>query len=125
MTTTILVAQNTVTWVGGTPGKETNWDEPKNWNIHKVPNEFSDVIIPDVSTSTFASPVIRKGLVELNSIQLASSTKLTISKSAQLVVYGRANGLLKENLDIKGSFMVWDEAGKKEINIKVVLMEKK
>ena len=80
-----VTAQTTIEWVGGTPGKETNWDEPKNWSSHRVPDEFSNVVIPDVAATTQSYPVIRSGVVELNSLMLESQAKLTIQKDAQLV----------------------------------------
>lgn len=106
MTSTILMAQNTVTWISGIPENETSWDEPKNWSNHHVPNEFSVVFIPDVSTSTFSNPVIKNGTIELNSLQLASTAKLTINKTAKLIVYGNIEGFYADNFEIKGSFIV-------------------
>ena len=90
---TVTIAQNTVTWKGGTPGNETSWNEARNWSNHKVPNEFSNVIIPDVSSSTFSYPIIEEGIVELNSILVASTALLTIRNSAKLIIYGYAEGL--------------------------------
>jgi hypothetical protein len=115
----MLIAQNSVTWVGGTLGNPTSWEEPKNWSNHHVPNEFSDVIIPDVSTTTFSSPVISTGKVELNSLKLTPSTKLTIEKPAQLIVFGRTEGLVNENVEILGSFLVWDAIEEKAIDVKI------
>ncbi len=122
LTSTMTVAQNTVTWIGGTPGNETSWDEPKNWSNHHVPNEFSDVYIPDVSTSTFSNPTIKDGVIELNSLQIASTAKLTIEKMAKLIVHGNADGVYAANVDIKGSFIVWDEVSDKKVDVKVVLI---
>ncbi len=119
LTSTITAAQNTVTWVGGTPGNETSWEEPKNWSNHHVPNEFSNVYIPDVSTSTFSNPVIEKGIIELNSLQIVSTAKLTIDEMAKLIVHGNADGVYADNVDIKGSFIVWDEVSDKEVDLKV------
>ena len=34
--TTFLVAQKQITWIGGTPGKENTWEEPKNWNANTI-----------------------------------------------------------------------------------------
>ena len=119
LTSTMLIAQNSVTWVGGTLGNPTSWEEPKNWSNHHVPNEFSDVIIPDVSTTTFSSPVISTGKVELNSLKLTPSTKLTIEKPAQLIVFGRTEGLVNENVEILGSFLVWDAIEEKAIDVKI------
>lgn len=122
MASTSLMAQNTVIWIGGTPGNETSWDEPKNWSNHHVPNEFSNVYIPDVSTSTFSNPTIKNGVIELNSLQIVSTAKLTINKMAKLIVHGSAEGVFAANVDIKGSFIVWDEVNDKEVNVKVALL---
>jgi hypothetical protein len=104
--TTITFAQQAVTWNGGTPGNETSWDEARNWSNNKVPNEFSDVIIPDVSTSTFSTPVIKNGTFELNSLQIASNGKLTVESSAKMIVYGYSQGIIKENVNLKGTLFV-------------------
>jgi hypothetical protein len=109
LSATIAFAQQTVTWKGGTPGKETSWNEAKNWSNNKVPNTFSDVIIEDVSTSTFSTPKIKDGIIELNSIHIASNTKLSIEADAKVIVYSYAEGLFKENIDIKGTLMVMGE----------------
>ncbi len=104
-------AQTKVTWKGGTPGQENNWNCPKNWSNHRVPNEFSDVVIPDVSTTTLAAPVIKGGHFEVNSIQFLSNAALTIERDAQLVVYTTENGFAKEGgLHLKGSLLLLDNA---------------
>ena len=121
LTSTILVAQKSVTWVGGTPGNETSWDEPKNWSDYHIPNEFSNIYIPDVSTSTFPNPTIHSGIIELNSLQVEPSAKLTIEKKAKLIVYGNTDGFYANNFDIKGSFIVLDEIRDMEIDIKIAL----
>jgi len=115
---TITIAQNQVTWKGGTPGKETSWNEARNWSNNRVPDEFSDVIIPDVSTSTFSTPVIKEGTIELNSIMIESNAQLTIEASAKVIVYGYTEGLINNNLQLKGSLIVLDEYAENEtINI--------
>lgn len=115
LSATITFAQQTVTWKGGTPGNETNWNEAKNWSNNRVPNIFSDVIIADVSTSTFSTPSIKGGTIELNSIYIASNAKLTVETNAKVIVYSHAEGLLKENLDIEGTFMVMGELENTEL----------
>lgn len=122
LTSTIITAQSTVTWVGGTPGNETSWDEPKNWSNEHVPNKFSNVYIPDVSTSTFSNPVIEKGTIELTSLQIVSTAKLTIDEMAKLIVHGKAKGIYASNVEIKGSLIVWDEVSDKEVDVKVALL---
>ncbi|MEO1262295.1 MAG: hypothetical protein AAFZ15_26045 [Bacteroidota bacterium] len=91
---TFLFAQNNVTWIGGTPGNETAWDEAKNWSNHRVPDVFSNVVIPDVSSTTFSFPVIESDLVEINSIFIYSTAQLTIEEKAKLVIYGESENLI-------------------------------
>lgn len=83
-----LGAQKTATWKGGAPGHATDWNYPANWKEGRVPNEFSSVIIPDVSTSTFSNPVLQGEAVEIGSLQIYSGGKLKIGKSARLIVTG-------------------------------------
>lgn len=108
LTTTITFAQQSVTWKGGTPGNETSWNEARNWSNNKVPNEFSDVMINDVSTSTFSSPVIKEGTIELNSIRIASNGQLTVESTAKVIIYGYTEGIIKENINLEGTLMVMD-----------------
>ncbi|MFT5165661.1 MAG: hypothetical protein ACI8P3_000889 [Saprospiraceae bacterium] len=121
LTTTFTFAQQSVTWKGGTPGKETNWNEAKNWSNNKVPNEFSDVMIPDVSTSTFSDPVIKEGTVELNSISIGSNGQLTVEASAKVIIHGHAEGIIKENLNLKGTLFVMEEFANSDFENIVVL----
>jgi hypothetical protein len=107
--TTITFAQQAVTWIGGTPGNETSWNEAKNWSKNKVPYEFSDVIIPDVTTTTFSAPVIKRGTIELNALQIASNGKLTVESEAKLIVYGFASGILKGNVNLEGTLFVMSD----------------
>ncbi|MCY7328964.1 MAG: hypothetical protein LH618_10475 [Saprospiraceae bacterium] len=62
---TTVHAQKTATWKGGAPGRSTDWMCAANWREGRLPNEFSAVIIPDVSTGSQAYPVIRSGEVEV------------------------------------------------------------
>ena len=107
--TTISLAQNTVTWIGGTPGKATKWEEPKNWSNHRVPNDFSNVIIPDVSSSTFAYPEITKGIVEVNSIHIESQSRLTVHANAQLIIYEQEESLAKLDLKSESSLVIIEQ----------------
>jgi len=80
-----LNAQKTATWKGGTPGRTSDWECATNWKEGRVPDEFSCVIIPDVSTSTFSYPVIA-GEVEIQSLLCASSARLTVMDNASLII---------------------------------------
>ena len=107
--TTITFAQQSVTWYGGTPGNETNWHEARNWSNNKVPNEFSDVIIPDVTTSTFSTPIIKNGTIELNSLSIVFNGRLTIESDAKVIVYGYMEGVLEEKVNLKGTLFVMSD----------------
>lgn len=82
-------AQKIATWKGGAPGHATDWNYPANWEEGRVPNEFSWVIIPDVSTSTFSNPVLNDGAVEVWSLQIFSGATLHIGRAARLMVTGQ------------------------------------
>lgn len=87
-------AQKTNVWRGGTPGHETDWSFFKNWSAGYAPSEFDRVVIPDVSTSTGAYPVIRTGEVEVWSLEIQSGAMLTLLAKARLVA---------DEIDIQGT----------------------
>jgi hypothetical protein len=62
-------------------------------------------------------------VIELNSLQIVSTAKLTIDKMAKLIVHGNADGVFANNVDIKGSFIVWDEVNDIETDVKVALLK--
>ncbi|MBL7781392.1 MAG: hypothetical protein JNM22_09265 [Saprospiraceae bacterium] len=79
-------AQKTNVWRGGAPGHETDWSFFKNWSTGKVPSEFDNVIVPDVSASTGDYPVIRTGEVEILGLEIQSGASLTLMPEARLLV---------------------------------------
>lgn len=79
-------AQKRVTWKGGSPGRETDWNYPGNWSDGAVPNCFSDVVIPDVSTGSGRYPVIGSGAFEVNTLVMYSGAALSIRPTARLQV---------------------------------------
>ena len=85
--TTFATAQTTAIWVGGTPGKETKWNEAKNWSNYRVPDEFSNVIIKNNNSGHQAQPVI-SGVVEVSSIEIQASACLTISDDGEIIIDG-------------------------------------
>ena len=103
---TQLFSQKTATWKGGAPGMEQEWNCPKNWSGGTIPNEFSNVIIPDVRATTQAAPVIQSGLVEVNALFLESSARLTIGPSAELIIHETAEGLDHNTLNLKGKLLL-------------------
>lgn len=86
-------AQMKNTWKGGTPGRPTDWNCASNWLENRVPNEFSDVFVSDVSTSTFAAPVISSGDFEVNALFVAKDAKLSIEATASLTVLETVKGV--------------------------------
>ena len=96
------MAQKEITWKGGTPGMKNDWNCPTNWSTSSIPDEFSNVIIPDVSTSTFSSPIIKTGKVEVNSIFIQSNATMTVAKDAVVVVYDDIRGACEGNMHVDG-----------------------
>jgi hypothetical protein len=86
-TTTIISAQQVVTWNGGTPGKENCWTEPRNWDINRVPDEFSHVVIKARNNGHFSMPVIQSN-VQIETIEIHSKANLTITEKGTLLLYG-------------------------------------
>lgn len=83
---TNLHAQKCATWKGGTPGRTTDWNCASNWKEGRVPNEFSSVIIPDVSTTTGYHPSIASNVEAISSLQVLPGASLTIAESGALEV---------------------------------------
>ena len=81
-----MSAQKTATWKGGTPGRKTNWHCATNWKEGRVPDEFSNVFIPDVSTSTNSYPVIERGTVEILSLHCAPAAHITVLPNAFICI---------------------------------------
>lgn len=78
-------AQKTSIWKGGTPGRNTDWNCAANWKENRVPDEFSCVIIPDVSSSTFSYPSIENRVVEIWSLQCLPPAKVTLVGNARII----------------------------------------
>ncbi len=87
------------TWKGGAPGLENDWNCPKNWSAFRVPDAFTDVIIPDASSTTQAPPVIQSGQLEVNSLFMETNAQLTIRESAQLVVIDPLCSFIPKKVD--------------------------
>ncbi|MDF1865624.1 MAG: hypothetical protein P1U70_12370 [Saprospiraceae bacterium] len=85
--TSFIIAQNTVTWIGGTPGNETNWEVAKNWSNNQVPNENSVVVIKYLNSGHNAQPIV-ENFVEVASIEVQANAQLTIEANAELIVDG-------------------------------------
>lgn len=80
-------AQKTATWKGGTPGQSVEWTCAANWKEGRVPNEFSNVVIPDVSATGSYQPVIRCAVEGVNSLTVLPGAQLRIEPSGTLEIF--------------------------------------
>ncbi|MDX2282350.1 MAG: hypothetical protein NW218_22355 [Saprospiraceae bacterium] len=78
-------AQKNNTWRGGASGHAAEWSYFKNWSTGRVPNEFDRVVIPDVSSSTNAYPVIEADTIEVLSLQIQQGAMLTLQPNVRLL----------------------------------------
>jgi hypothetical protein len=106
-----LSAQAKSTWKGGTPGRAHEWNCAANWLENRVPNEFSNVVVPNVSSTTAAAPVISAGDFEVNAIWVAADAHIFIERSASLTVLSTANGI--DPTFVKGKLILPTKAAKK------------
>lgn len=104
-----LFAQKAITWKGGAPGRETQWQCPGNWSENKVPNEFSDVVIPDISTRGLNYPVLND-VAEVHSLRLEGNAIFTIAPQGYLTVLFEIIAVDKERLKINGELKVLNGA---------------
>jgi hypothetical protein len=106
-------SQKEIVWKGGTPGMKNEWNCPQNWSTSSVPDEFSNVIIPDVSTSSYSSPIIRMGNVEINSIWIQSNASLTIEKGIDLIVFNYAEINARKNIHGEGNLVLQETSSER------------
>lgn len=97
-------AQKPATWKGGTPGNSADWNCASNWKEGRVPNEFSDVCIPDVSTASGIQPVVRCSVAGVNSLTILSGACLRIEKTGVLDVYGWTEIFDASSIQNSGTF---------------------
>lgn len=80
-----LSAQTTTVWQGGKPGQTTNWNCPANWSEGRVPDEFTQVIIP---TGTHYYPVIQNTPTPIDALLMEAGAKLTIEDGVRFSILG-------------------------------------
>ena len=88
-----LDAQTTATWMGGTPGRTQDWNCPTNWKEGRVPDEFSQVIIP---ADRHTYPVIRTAVDDIDALRVDGGSQLTLASEGLLNILGesgRLNGM--------------------------------
>ncbi len=80
-----LSAQTTATWQGGKPGRTTDWNCPANWSEGRVPDEFTQVIIP---AGRQWYPVIQGTPTPIDALLMEGGARLTIQDGARLAILG-------------------------------------
>jgi len=78
-----LSAQTTATWQGGKPGRTTDWNCAANWSNGRIPDEFTQVIIPSYVSYY---PVIQHTAAPIDALLLEDGTLLTIQDGAKLTI---------------------------------------
>lgn len=73
-------------WVGGTPGKATDWMEPRNWNMNRVPEEGSSVRIPQLNDSNY--PEVTTTVPPIAHLEVEGGAQLYIDTNGFLEVDG-------------------------------------
>lgn len=101
-----LNAQRKATWKGGSPGRSADWNCPTNWKEGYVPDGFSNVIIPDVSSGSGIKPVIYSAVEPVNSLVLYSGAQLKIEQSGALEVIDIAETFASSSILNKGKLKV-------------------
>lgn len=75
-------------WKGGTPGAETNWNNPHNWSKNHVPNWTDNVVIIPNNPSGFY-PVISKSLEnDIPYLEIQNDAQITIAEQGSLIING-------------------------------------
>lgn len=105
----MLFSQITMTWKGGTPGKECQWQCPQNWTSNKVPDGFSNVVIPaTVASGSLSNPVLNER-TEVNSLRIEGDSRLKIGPQGMLTVYTEAFIPQERSIDVQGILILLNE----------------
>ena len=100
------MAQVTITWKGGHPGRESDWQFAGNWSSSRLPDHFNNVVIPDVSTGSGKYPIIKGDVGNVNGLFIEAGASLTIAPKGSLVVESSELMLVLGSLLNRGSFKV-------------------
>lgn len=84
------VAQNT--WIGGFPGRETDWNFAANWSMNRIPDEWDNVWIPNTTTTTFVYPVITTNVGTVASITFGYNACLTLAQNGAIYIDNEDEG---------------------------------
>lgn len=85
---TINFSAAQVVWIGGTPGKTTDWNVASNWNKNKIPTDLDDVVIPNLEGQGEFYPVITGFPSSIQFLFVESGAKLEIAEKSMLTIDG-------------------------------------
>lgn len=113
-----LSAQTTISWKGGTPGKESAWNEARNWDQNRLPNENDHVIIRPENNGHFAQPIIDSE-IHVAWVEIHVGSSLSVTKNGKLLVDGEHT--YSEGISIYGGDLASDgEIILKDINVEFI-----
>ena len=78
-------SQTTATWMGGTPGKTTDWNCPTNWKEGRIPDDYTQVLIP---SDLLYYPVIKSNVPDIDALMVTGGATLTIYQNESLTILG-------------------------------------
>ena len=85
--TATAFSQKTSEWIGGTPGRENAWEEPRNWHNGHVPDAFSYVVIEAKNSGHHAMPILGTS-TSVAQVVLRNGAELKITPSGSLEIDG-------------------------------------
>ena len=73
-------------WIGGTPGRETDWMEARNWSQQRVPGWNDNVVIPHLWHNNY--PEIRTAVPAIAHLEVEGGARLAIKADGYLPING-------------------------------------
>lgn len=78
-----------VNWVGGFPGQETNWDNPRSWSDNHVTGWDNVVLISNQSTRGDFYPVINSNIEPIAYLMIENGATLTVTNYGRTELSGK------------------------------------
>ena len=98
MTTIECFCQVPSIWKGNTPGHEVEWAYASNWSNNRIPDEFTDVVIPFDITLGKNYPVIRTPNVEVNSLSVIAGAQIQMDAACTIRILTSNTNLSPQTL---------------------------
>ncbi len=86
ISTSVLVSSIARTWVGGTPGHESNWNTNNNWLDHNIPDSTVDVVI--AAGATYYPSIPAAATLYVRDLNIDTNVTITVNAGAKLKVVG-------------------------------------